>query len=147
MELTEAETVDKGKKIILIEDDEFLGRVYERAFRFAGYEVQLVNNGQMALDLFAAGLSPLPAAIVSDIILPSVNGYDVLVGIRKDARYETVPVIILTNSFAEHENIRFLDAGADAYLVKIENESKQIVEKIGEIINTGRASKPTPAIV
>ncbi len=124
-----------------------MGRVYERAFRFAGYEVQLINNGQMALDLFTAGLDPLPAAIVSDIILPSLNGYDLLVAVRKDARYDTVPIIILTNSFAEHENVRFLAAGADAYLVKIENESKQIVEKIGGIINTGRASAPAPAVV
>lgn len=125
-------------KIFLIEDDEYLGRVYEKAFRFAEYEVELIRDGNAALQKLSAE-NPLPAAIIMDIIIPEINGFDLLVMLRKEVRYVSIPIIMLTNSFSEHDTERYLAAGADLYLVKIEQQTKDVVNKVRELIHTGRA--------
>ena len=128
-----------NKKIILIEDDEYLGRVYERVFKHAEFEVTIVSDGEQALKLLPS-VDPLPAVIILDILIPKVNGYDVLVAIRKDNRYNMVPVVVLTNSFTENEDEKFRAAGADAYLIKINNQPNEVVEKVLAVItNTHRA--------
>jgi len=128
-------------KIFLVEDDPYLGRVYERAFKFAGYDVEWVADGKLALErLIARDL--VPAAIVLDILLPSMNGYDLLREIRKNERYAPVPIIMLTNSFVEHDGDPYLAAGADAYLIKIDNQSKDVIQKVTDLINKGRAKAP-----
>ena len=79
-----------------------------------------------------------PAAIIMDIVMPKMDGFDLLQNIRKDTRYEHVPIIILTNSFAEKEEQRFIDAGADLYMVKMKEKTKDVVQKTSELIQKGR---------
>jgi DNA-binding response OmpR family regulator len=126
------------KKIFLVEDDHYLSRVYERAFKFAGYDVESVFDGAEASKRLAA-LDPMPAAVVLDILLPSLNGYDLLREIRRNTRFDQVPVIMLTNSFINKDGDAYIAAGADAFLIKIENQSKDVVKKITDLINNGRA--------
>jgi DNA-binding response OmpR family regulator len=130
------------KKIFFVEDDEYLGRVYERAFRFAGYDVQLLQDGELAWKALQDS-EQLPDIIIMDIMLPKVNGYDLLCALRKQNRFDTVPVAMLTNSFAEHDQEKFLSAGADLYMVKIENQTKDIVRQIEELISKGRTKQST----
>ena len=73
-----------------------------------------------------------------DIVMPKMDGFDLLQNIRKDTRYEHVPIIILTNSFAEKEEQRFIDAGADLYMVKMKEKTKDVVQKTSELIQKGR---------
>lgn len=124
-------------KIFLIEDDEYLGRVYERAFRFAEYEVELIRDGHAAPQKLSVE-DPLPAAIIMDIVMPQINGFDLLIMLRKDSRYAAVPIVMLTNSFSEHDTERYFAAGADLYLVKIEQQTEDVVSKVRELIRTGR---------
>lgn len=126
-------------RILLAEDDECLGRVYERAFRFASFDVELVRDGEETLQKLTTA-KVLPDAIVMDIMMPKLNGFDLLVTLRNDSRYAAVPIVILTNSFVKHEAERFLSAGADLYFIKIEHQTKEVVEKIQELIKTGRLS-------
>ena len=70
--------------------------------------------------------------------MPKMDGFDLLQNIRKDTRYEHVPIIILTNSFAEKEEQRFIDAGADLYMVKMKEKTKDVVQKTSELIQKGR---------
>lgn len=133
----------ESKKLFLVEDDHYLSRVYERAFKFAGYEVETAADGLVALERLTA-LESVPAAIVMDILMPHMNGYDLLCEIRKNVRYDMVPVIMLTNSFEVKDSDMYLAAGADAFLIKIETQSKDVVNTITDLINKGRVKSVKP---
>lgn len=127
------------QRIVIIEDNEELSRMYERAFRLHGYEVLLFSDGAVAVQELNA-IDPLPAAIIMDIIIPGMSGLDVLRTLRSDTRFATVPIAMLTNSFVEENEQQFLSMGADLYMVKIQHEARAIVEKIETLITKGRTS-------
>ena len=64
-----------------------------------------------------------------------MGGAELLKKIKEDARLENMPVVVLTNSFVTTEEKRFLELGADLYLIKIENSPKDVISKISNIIN------------
>jgi DNA-binding response OmpR family regulator len=123
--------------IFLLEDQQDIARMYERAFHLAGHEVLLVHDGASALkELFA--MTEPPIAILLDIMVPHINGLDVMKTLRTDARFRAVPVVVLTNSFYKDDSTRFLEAGADLYLIKSDNQIKDIIAKVEDLVHNGR---------
>ena len=110
--------------------------MYERAFRFSGHEVILAYDGEVALKELK-NIKEVPAAIVLDIMMPHMNGLDLIINLRQDPRFKEVPMIVLTNSFHKEEADHFLSSGADLYLVKIEHPSNEVVEKVEDLITKG----------
>jgi DNA-binding response OmpR family regulator len=124
-----------GRKVILVEDNLEVSRMYERAFRLHGHDVELMYDGETALERLMNPASTVPEAIIMDVLLPHKNGKELLADIRRDPRLKSVPVAILTNSFHKEDEQQFFDLGADLYLVKIDHQSKQVVEAIETLIN------------
>jgi DNA-binding response OmpR family regulator len=121
-------------KIMLVEDDEYISRVYERAFRLSGHEIEIAADGEQGWRILSE--SPdLPAVIVVDIALPKISGTELLAKIRMDQRFSTVPVVVLTNSFSEDIEKKVLEAGAALYLLKIDHEPKSVVAQIEALIS------------
>lgn len=121
--------------IFLVEDDEYIMRVYERAFRLAGHSITIATDGEMALkDL--AGMKELPNVIILDVMMPKKNGENVLRELRADARYAKVPIAVLSNSFHDDQVQKFKDLGADLYMVKIDNKPSDVIEKIEALIRS-----------
>ena len=129
------------KKVCIVEDDVGVNRMYERAFRFQGYDVVVAHDGATALEKCSDN-GPTPAAVLLDLNLPHMSGFDVLKALRKDARYDSVPVLILSNSFAEDKSKECMDLGADGFMVKIQSQSKDIIAKVEELVAKGRSSAP-----
>lgn len=115
-----------------------VSRMYERAFNFGGYDMNIVNNGVHVMDVLTT-MNPSPAAIILDVVMPDKDGGEILREIRADTRYDATPVIILTNSIRDGKGETFLNAGADLFLVKMDNHAKDVVEKVTELINKGRS--------
>ncbi len=125
------------KKVFLVEDNLEVGRMYERAFRLHGYQMDIVHDGETALAKITAE-STLPDVIILDAVLPHMNGSQLLEHLRANTRFARVPIVILTNSLVSREDEkRFAELGADLYLVKIENQPKQVVEKIEDLMHRG----------
>lgn len=120
-------------RILIVEDDVFVSRMYERVFRTAGFEVEIAGDGVIALARLAR--DPVPSAILLDVMMPKMGGFELLQNIKKDARLKNMPVAVITNSFVQEDEKHFLELGADIYLIKIENSSKEIVSKIESLIN------------
>lgn len=125
------------KTIYLVEDDLYVSRMYERAFRFNGYEVQVMHNGEEALG-YLIPTKEIPAAILLDIMVPHLDSRDFLREVKKDERLKNIPVVVLTNSFRKEDEKQFLDLGADLYMVKIEHQVKDVVERVKELINRSK---------
>ena len=121
------------KKILIVEDNMEIARMYERAFRLNGFETVVVHDGEDALKALEAS-QELPAAIVLDVVMPHMNGLDFILHVRAQERYKAVPIAVLTNSFGKEDADRFLSEGADLYLVEIDTGASEVVEKVQELI-------------
>jgi two-component system response regulator MprA len=98
--------------ILVVDDDRALREALRRALTLAGYEVQVAQGGEQALELLAQAE---PDAVVLDVGLPGIDGLEVCRRARLGSR---VPILILTARDAVADRIDGLDAGADDYMVK-----------------------------
>lgn len=99
-------------KILIVEDEEKIGRFLELELIHEGYQVIKANNGRLGLEMAESGDADL---VVLDIMLPELNGLEVLRRLRKSSQ---VPVIMLTARDAVMDKVSGLDAGADDYITK-----------------------------
>ncbi len=119
--------------IFIVEDDPFLLSVYQTKFAKEGYEVWFAADGQQALE-FLKG--PRPNLVMLDIMLPWVNGFDVLQAMRANAQWKNVPVIILTNLSNEHDVQRGKQLGAADYIIKANSKISDIIARVKQIVAT-----------
>ncbi len=102
-----------SERILVVEDEREIARVMERRLRQAGYQVEVVSDGEMAL---AKIYDEPPDLVILDITLPGIDGLTVTRELRA-ADIET-PIIMVTAKDAIPDRVTGLDAGADDYLVK-----------------------------
>ena len=113
VEVAATATADAGR--ILVADDNSDMREYLTRILGQSYRVDAVSDGRAALDRIAA--AP-PDLILSDVMMPTIDGFGLLAAIRADERVQSVPVILLSARAGEEARIEGLRAGADDYLVK-----------------------------
>lgn len=100
-------------RILVVDDDRAVREALRRALALAGYEVQLAQDGEEALEQIAQAV---PEAVVLDVGLPGLDGLEVCRRVRKLGN--RVPILMLTARDAVADRIDGLDAGADDYMVK-----------------------------
>lgn len=109
------QTVNKPT-VLLAEDDEQMGGLLRFLLEREGYEVLLAADGRQALNMINE-MSP-PRLVLLDVMLPYTSGMQLLVQIRANAGWRTVPIIMLSADSNEGNVVRALDAGADDYVTK-----------------------------
>ncbi len=122
-------------KILIIEDDLLVARMYSKVMGFEGMEVEMAENG---LDGLKKAREIKPVLIMCDVMMPKLNGIEVLEHLKADAELKDIPVIMLTNLSGTQDAQAALSRGAAAYLVKSEHKPKEVAEIArGKIINNG----------
>jgi len=132
----------------MAEDDPLMIRMYERAFKTSGFELELAFDGEEASNKLAKA-DLLPTAIILDVMMPKKNGFDVLKEVKQSEKLKQIPVVMLTNLAGAADAKKAMDLGAAMYLVKSEHNPKEILEKIKEVLaNAGKggatSTSPTP---
>jgi len=118
---------------ILVVDDSVTTRTLEKnVLEAAGYEVQLAVNGQEALGLIAAG--EMPDLIISDVVMPRLDGFGLTERVKSDARTAHIPVILVTSLDSKEDKTRGIEVGADAYIVKSHFDQNNLLETIEQLI-------------
>lgn len=102
--------------ILIIEDDDDLARILEHRLRREGFVTLRAKDGQEGLNLLTQG--PLPKLVTLDVMMPYINGFDVLRAIRARAETRMLPVLLLTSMAREQDVLRGLRGGATEYLTK-----------------------------
>lgn len=115
------------KKILLVEDDEGLAQVYITRLEVEGFEVKRVPNGEDAL---AAALEFKPHIILLDVMMPKVNGFDVLDILRNTPETVNIKIIMLTALSQEADRKKAEEMGVDDYLVKSQVVISDVVERV-----------------
>lgn len=118
-------------KILLVEDDSFLLGMYATKFELDGFKVIMAEDGEKAV---RAALKELPDIILLDIILPKLNGFEVLKQLKAEPATAKIPVILLTNLSQRDEIEQGLKMGAKDYLIKAHFMPSEVVEKIKKIL-------------
>jgi PAS domain S-box-containing protein len=113
----EADNPDVTARILLADDNRDMREYVRRLLVQSGYQVEAVADGQAALDSLQAGAAP-PDLILSDVMMPRLDGFDLLAAIRADENLKTTPVILLSARAGEESKVEGLTAGADDYLIK-----------------------------
>ncbi|MBL4693813.1 response regulator [Candidatus Gracilibacteria bacterium] len=122
-----------SKKIMVVEDDRLVSKIYKIKLESKGYEVITAEDGDQALSLI---LSEMPDLIILDILMPSKSGFEVLDSIRANEQTKEIPVIVLTEANRSEEDLqKGLSKGANEYLVKSKSSLEQILEKIASYLN------------
>jgi CheY-like chemotaxis protein len=120
-----------NKKILLVDDDLFMRKVFSEAFKMEGYSITTAENGEEGL--LSIYKEP-PHLILLDIMMPGINGLEVLEKVKADPHTRNIPVIMLTNLSGKTEADTALSKGAKKYLVKSDYEPKQIVAIVADIL-------------
>jgi len=119
-----------AKRILLVEDDLDIQRVYSEKLKVEGYEVHLAVDVPHGLQQIE---EVKPDIVLLDIMLPGkMNGFEMLQYIKTDERYKQIPVIVMTNLDTEREEA--LKVGATDYLIKANTELSVLTEKIKHLI-------------
>ena len=128
-------------KILIIEDDIFLGDVLVQKLNAAGYEATLARDGTSGLKKMREGA---PDLVLLDIILPQMNGYEVLEKKRDDKSIAAIPVVVISNSGQPVEINRALALGVKDYLVKAQFAPDEVLVKVRQQLGGG-ATTPQAA--
>jgi DNA-binding response OmpR family regulator len=115
------------KKILFIEDESALHKTFGEILAQEGYEMISALDGETGLRLARA---KAPDLILLDLILPKVNGFDVLKELKADAQTKDIAIIVLTNLEGVGDIDKALELGATTYLVKAQYSLEEVVEKI-----------------
>jgi len=122
------------KKILIIEDDVFLGDVLVQKMVKEGFETTLARDGA---DGFQKIRLEKPDLILLDIILPNMNGYEILEAKAKDDSIADIPVIVISNSGQPVEINRVLALGVKDYLVKAQFDPEEVMVKVRSQLRKG----------
>ncbi|OIO47758.1 MAG: response regulator [Parcubacteria group bacterium CG1_02_37_51] len=117
--------------ILLIEDDSFLLQMYATKLEVEGFEVVSALDGKKGLQLLNKNK---PDLILLDLLMPEMNGFEVLQKIKEDQEAKDIPVIILTNLGNREDVQRCLKLGATDYLIKAHFVPAEVIKKIRQII-------------
>jgi DNA-binding response OmpR family regulator len=118
-------------KILLVEDDPFLLSMYTTKFELEGFEVVTAEDGEKGLKLAAKENAGI---ILLDILLPKMDGFEVLKELKKNQATKDIPVILLTNLSQRDDVEQGLSMGAADYLIKAHFMPSEVVEKIKKIL-------------
>lgn len=117
--------------ILIVEDDSFLVRMYTSKFTEIGFSVDVAYDGLEGLKL---AMEKRPDLILLDLMLPQLNGIEVLKKLKQDEQTKSIPVILLTNVSEKQEIEKGLSLGAADYLIKAYFTPSEVVGRVKEVL-------------
>jgi chemotaxis protein histidine kinase CheA/ActR/RegA family two-component response regulator len=110
-----SQRVERGRHVLVVDDSPSVRRVVSNMLKQHGWEVQTARDGVEALELIS---SQPPAAVLLDIEMPRMDGYELMATVRSQEQYRTLPLVVLTSRAASKHKQRAMQLGASAYIVK-----------------------------
>ncbi len=123
----------KKVKVLVVEDDSFLAGIYTTKLGLEGFEVLSAGDGEAGLKM---AKKEIPDIILLDILMPKMDGFEVLDELKKDPTTQKIPVIVLTNLGQKEDVERGLKGGAADYLIKAHFVPADTVAKIRKVLKT-----------
>lgn len=116
-----------SKKILIVDDDMTLRELYEERIKAEGYTILSASDGEEAIE---KATKEKPDLLLLDIMMPKINGIDVMKMLREKEETKDIPIIILTALIQEVDKIKGMMKPYDSYLIKSEIMPKEVVDAI-----------------
>lgn len=120
-----------SKKILLVEDDPFLVRVYKLKLEKEGFEAKFLGNG---VEAQAQAKEWQPNLMVLDLVMPEKDGFEVLKEMKADASTKEIPILVLSALQTESDVEQGKKLGADKYLTKANYTFEQVISEIKALL-------------
>lgn len=117
--------------ILVVEDDPFMARLYQRILVLDGYEATMALNGQHGLQ---EARRIKPALVLLDIMMPKLDGFHTLDQLKADPDTAAIPVVMLTNLAGQQDIDKAFAKGAIKYIIKSEHDPKEVSSIVKEIL-------------
>lgn len=124
-------------KVLIIEDDQPYRKIYKRKFEVAGFTVEVAQDGSEGLDKMR---SFKPDLVFVDLMMPKMDGFQVLDAAKADAALQHIPIVVLTNLSTSDDAAKVMQKGAVTVMVKSDTEPNAIVAKAQEILEAAKAA-------
>jgi len=121
------------QKILIIEDDGFLASIYAQKLELEGFEVAFATNGEDGLKL---AQKDKPDLILLDLLMPQMDGFEVLEKVKADSATKDIKVLVLSNLGQKEDVDRCMKLGAVGYMIKAHSLPEETVKRIKEILGT-----------
>ena len=118
--------------ILLIESDEFLGSIYEKNLLMEGFKVSRAVNGERGIKM---ANTKNPDLILLAVLLPKVNGFEVLGDLKNNKTTKNIPVVMLTKLGSKADVQKGQDLGVADYLIKGHFRPSELVDKVKRILS------------
>lgn len=121
-------------KVLIIEDDPPYRKIYKRKFEVSGYTVEVAEDGIEGLEKMR---SFMPDITFVDLMMPKMDGFQVIDTAKADPALKHIPIVVLTNLSTSDDANKVLQKGATDILVKSDTEPNAIVAKANELLGIG----------
>ncbi len=118
-------------KILIIDDDPFILDMYVLKFKEVGFQIETAKNGKEGLQKIT---DTKPNAVLLDVVMPIMDGFEVLRHLAKEKTLEETKVILLTNLGQKYDIERGLKLGAKDYIIKAHFTPSQVVDKVKSVL-------------
>jgi DNA-binding response OmpR family regulator len=119
-------------KVLIVDDDAFLSGIYATKLELEGFQVATARDGDEGLKM---AQKEMPQLILLDVLMPKLDGFEVLKRLKADAALKGIPVIMLTNLGQKEDIEQALREGAEDYLIKAHFVPAEAVDKIRKVLN------------
>jgi len=123
--------MDSAKRIVLADDEHFIAIVYKEGLERAGYNVTVAHDGEEALAVIR---ETLPDLILLDLIMPKMNGFEVLKALKADETLAGIPVVVLTNLSQDNDESEARSYGIQDFIVKANVSLNELLQRIEKVL-------------
>jgi len=121
----------KDKKVMIIEDDKFFISLIAKKLTDSGFLALFANDGKMAFEVLA---QQTPDIILLDIMLPDIDGFEILTRLKKDEHLKDIPVVFLSNLGSKEDINHGKELGATDFLIKATVTMEEVVKEVEKIL-------------
>lgn len=119
--------MENEKYILIADDNEFFPKLIQGALEGDGYKVEIVDNGESALERIKEGI---PSILLLDLIMPKMDGFEVLEKLNESGVVKKIPILVFSNLSQEEDLKKVKELGANDFIVKQDLSFEDVLEKV-----------------
>jgi len=118
--------------VLIVEDDKFLTKIYKTKLEKEGISADFAANGEEGLEKLRASK---PKVVLLDLIMPKMDGFQVLEHVQADADLKTIPILVLSNLGQDEDITKAKNLGAKDFIVKSDTSIQAVVDRMREYLS------------
>ena len=135
--------IGKARRVLVVDDDPVQLRLLTYQLEAAGFQVHAASSGEAALQL---ARNAAPDAIVSDVMMPGIDGFELCLQVRRDSTVAQIPLLLVSYQYIEAADLDFARRVGATRFVQRPARSRELVEAVLEVISNGGAPEPSASV-